>query len=159
MTAVLRLLLPLLLLCSCTRVQYVPVESKAVRLNADSLQKLISVLAQSSLSSQQLHTVYMKESATFTLNEAGDTTKAVIERERDSSKEWHTKEAYYLAVIDSLSHVSAKVDSVYIEVPVPVEIVREVNRLKWWQKSLMWIGAVAMGAGVIIGAWKLKRIF
>lgn len=33
----------------------------------------------------------------------------------------------------------------------------EVNKLYWWQKTLMWIGGIAMAviAGIII--WKLKR--
>lgn len=30
------------------------------------------------------------------------------------------------------------------EVPVEVEVTREVNRLYWWQKGLMWCGAIAL---------------
>ncbi len=33
-------------------------------------------------------------------------------------------------------------DSVYVEKPYPVEVVKEVDKpLSWWQKTLMWIGA------------------
>lgn len=35
----------------------------------------------------------------------------------------------------------------------------EVNRLYWWQKSLMWIGGVLLSAGIVLGIWKLLRLF
>lgn len=30
------------------------------------------------------------------------------------------------------------------EIPIRVEVPVEVNKLKWWQKGLMWIGGIAM---------------
>lgn len=35
----------------------------------------------------------------------------------------------------------------------------EVNRLYWWQKVLMWIGGVLLSAGIVLGIWKLLRLF
>lgn len=40
--------------------------------------------------------------------------------------------------------VATKVRTEYQEVPVEVEVTREVNRLYWWQKGLMWCGAIAL---------------
>lgn len=34
---------------------------------------------------------------------------------------------------------------------------KEVNRLYWWQKALMWIGAIASGGGAVWFVIKLKR--
>lgn len=39
---------------------------------------------------------------------------------------------------------------------VEKESVREVNRLKWWQKALMWSGAVSLGILGLLLLWKLK---
>ena len=136
----------LLLLCSCTRTQYVPVESKAVSLSADSLERMIRAMAMGLVQTEHSQRVSLVEKAVYTLNEAGDTIHTLIERERDTSTEWHTKEAYYLSVIDSLKQKTSRVDSVYIEKPVPVEVVKEVNVLRWWQKGLCWIGGIAIFA-------------
>lgn len=40
--------------------------------------------------------------------------------------------------------VETKARVEYQEVPVEVEVTREVNRLYWWQKGLMWCGAIAL---------------
>lgn len=40
--------------------------------------------------------------------------------------------------------VETKARVEYQEVPVEVEVTREVNRLYWWQKALMWCGGVAL---------------
>lgn len=144
----------LLLLCACSRPIYVPVESKHIETNADSLQRMVERMLTMTLQDTRTNTVFIKESATYTVNEKGDTTKTVIEREKDSSMEWNHKEAMYLAEIDSLKEKSARVDSVYVEKPVPVEVVKEVNVLKWWQKALMWSGLVMW----LFLLWWISRI-
>lgn len=46
--------------------------------------------------------------------------------------------------------------TVYQEVPVEVEVVREVNRLYWWQETLMWLGALALVALLLRVIMKLR---
>lgn len=46
--------------------------------------------------------------------------------------------------------------TVYQEVPVEVEVVREVNRLHWWQETLMWLGALALVALLLRVIMKLR---
>lgn len=41
-----------------------------------------------------------------------------------------------------------------IQVPYPVEKIIEVNKLHWYQETLMWIG---VGALVILMIWLIKR--
>lgn len=40
--------------------------------------------------------------------------------------------------------VQTKVRVEYQEVPIEVEVTREVNRLYWWQKTLIWCGGMAL---------------
>ena len=35
----------------------------------------------------------------------------------------------------------------------------EVNKLRWWQKALCWIGGVALSIGLVWGAFKIGRRF
>lgn len=35
----------------------------------------------------------------------------------------------------------------------------EVNKLRWWQKALCWIGVVALSIGLVWGAFKIGRRF
>ena len=49
-------------------------------------------------------------------------------------------------------------DSIFLQdtirVPYPVDKIVEVNRLRWYQKTLMWIG---VGALFILMIWLIKR--
>ena len=49
-------------------------------------------------------------------------------------------------------------DSVFVQdtirVPYPVEKIYEVNKLRWYQEALMWIG---VGALVVLTLWIVKR--
>ena len=36
-------------------------------------------------------------------------------------------------------------------------VIKEVNVLRWWQKLLMWIGALSLISGIAVGMWKLKK--
>lgn len=55
--------------------------------------------------------------------------------------------------------VVSSTDTIYIEreVPVPVKetVVQEVNRLRWWQKVLMWAGGIAL---LGCGAWVVLKV-
>lgn len=136
---------------------YVPLEFKSISTETDSLTHLLSKLIQRSMSQKEATTVYVKETATYTVNETGDTTKTVIERERDSSREWEGKETYYQSVIDSLSRQHHRADTIDRPVPYPVTEIRKVNVLKWWQKTLMWSGAAAWAGIAFVGIWKIKK--
>lgn len=55
--------------------------------------------------------------------------------------------------------VVSSTDTIYVEreVPVPVKemVVREVNKLHWWQKVLMWAGGIAL---LGCGAWVVLKV-
>jgi len=98
------------------------------------------------VSVQRIHThdtLMMRDSVYHYVQ--GDTIR--IER-------WHTLQA--------VNHI-ARIDTLWREriVEQPVEVktteLREVNRLRWWQKCLMWCGGIALllcGAGTW---WKFRR--
>lgn len=157
MRAVLVFLALAVLGCGCSRTRVVELESRTLTAQGDSLTRVLSAWLAERMLTEQSVKVELREKATYTLNEAGDTTKAVIERVSDSSKEFRSRELRLLAVIDSLEHSKARVDSVYVEKPVAVESIKEVNRLKWWQKGLMWAGVAGLTALLAFMAFKLGR--
>lgn len=58
----------------------------------------------------------------------------------------------YRSRCDSLQRARHEARTVTIERPV------EVNRLKWWQKALMWLGAAALVAvAAVVGVKNLRR--
>ena len=71
----------------------------------------------------------------------------------------HLEKWHYLQSVNNV----ARVDTVYkdrnVEVPVTVTKteVREVNKIHWWQKALMWLGAFAIGIGGGWIWWRVKR--
>lgn len=44
-------------------------------------------------------------------------------------------------------------DTLHTEIPVPVEVVREVHRLRWWQQALTYTGAIA----ILLALYRLAR--
>ena len=122
------------LLAGC-RTRYITTEVPVVLHDRDSV-----------VSVQHIHThdTLMMRDSVFTLIK-GDTIR--IER-------WHTLQA--------VNHI-ARIDTLWREkvVEQPVEVktteVKEVNRLKWWQKALMWCGAFAIGIGGGLLYWKFRR--
>ena len=54
-----------------------------------------------------------------------------------------------------------RVDSIIIrdsiQVPYPVEKIVTVNKLHWWQKSLMWAGVAAVLSFIVIWLVKIKK--
>lgn len=164
-----RVIIPILLLifafsaCKTQRqIQYVPIESTQKTFEIDSLNRLIRSLMEHDTKTKESEKVSIKETNTYTLNDKGDTIKIVIEKEKDSSKEIKTLEQYYLAIIDSISNTKVRVDSIDRPIPYPVTEYVEVNRLYWWQKTLMWIGGIGILGiiGLIIFIiYKLKKHF
>lgn len=45
-------------------------------------------------------------------------------------------------------------DTIHTEIPVTVEVIRETHRLLWWQKSLAYIGAIAL----LFALYRLARL-
>lgn len=128
-----------LLICLCItlltgcKTRYITQEVPVVVHERDSIYKVNTL---------QVHDTLIYRDSVFHLIK-GDTI--LIEK-------WHTLQA--------VNHV-ARVDTVYkdrnVEVPVTVTKteVREINKIHWWQKALMWLGAFAIG---ICGGWIWWRI-
>lgn len=60
----------------------------------------------------------------------------------------------------SSSKEHVRVDTTYIfkEVPKDVIVEKEVEKpLSWWQKTLMWLGAIAIIAALGVIVWKTKK--
>lgn len=127
-----------LLICLCItlltgcRTRYITTEVPVVLHERDSIVKV-----------QQFHThdtLIMRDSVTTYIK--GDTVHF---------EKWHMMQA--------INHV-ARVDTVYkdrnVEVPVTVTKteVREVNKLHWWQKLLMWCGAGLLA----FGGYKIYKV-
>lgn len=123
------------LLMSGCRTRYITQEIPVVLHDRDSI-----------VSVQHIHThdtLMMRDSVYHYVQ--GDTIR--IER-------WHTLQA--------VNHI-ARIDTLWreriVEQPVQVKTteVREVNRLHWWQKALMWLGAFTIGIGGGLLYWKFRR--
>ena len=120
------------LLMSGCRTRYITQEIPAVLHDRDSV-----------VSVQHIHThdtLMMRDSVTTIIK--GDTIR--IER-------WHTLQAVnHIARIDTLWREKV------VEQPVQVTTteIKEVNRLRWWQTVLMWLGAATLA---IIGWWAISK--
>ena len=95
---------------------------------------------------QHIHThdTLMMRDSVFTLVK-GDTIR--IER-------WHTLQAVnHIARIDTLWREKV------VEQPVQVTTteIKEVNRLRWWQTALMWLGTFTIGIGGGMLYWKFRH--
>ena len=118
-----------LLMCSCKTIEYVPVVEKEVHHDSIYFTKV------------QRDSVWLHDS--IAVKERGDTIK--IEK-------WHTK--YIEREVHDTTYV-AKVDSI----PVPYEVIKYVEKkLSKTQKGLMTLGIMTLMAGVIFGAFYLKKI-
>ena len=118
-----------LLMCSCKSIEYVPVIEKEVHHDSIYFTQL------------QRDSIWLHDS--IRVEAKNDTIK--IEK-------WHTK--YIEKQVHDTTYV-AKVDSV----PVPYEVIKEVPaKLSKTQKGLMTLGIMTLMAGVIFGAFWLKKI-
>ena len=65
--------------------------------------------------------------------------------------EWHVERDTITLTAKTPKQVVHTIEKVITrEVPREVEVVQEVNRLSWWQTTLLWIGACSLLA---IGLW------
>lgn len=121
----------------CSRkVVYVPTESRVV--NADTIRQV----ATRTDSVWLRDSVYVERVSGLT----GDTIRMEVYRDRYRDR----------LRVDTIYR--ARIDSVAVREPYPVEVVKEVNRIKSWQWALMAVGIVALiPAGVWIVA-KIKKL-
>ena len=75
---------------------------------------------------------------------------------------WHSRDRYVYKS-DSLDHYkelySKLLKSKVREVPKPYPVTKEVNRLYWWQKALMWVGVITILCIIAISVYKLRKFF
>lgn len=75
--------------------------------------------------------------------------------------EWHLVRDTITLTAKTPKQVVHTVEKVVTkEIPREVEVVREVNRLSWWQTTLLWIGAcslLAFGFWLVIKKLKVKQ--
>lgn len=119
-----------LLMCSCKSVEYVPVIQHETHHDSIYFTKV------------QKDSVWLHDS--ISIEAKGDTVR--IEK-------WHTK---YVTKIDTVVKYKSVTDSI----PVPYEVPKYIDKpLKWWQKSLIWTGILALMVVILICArWVSKRI-
>ena len=119
-----------LLMCSCKTIEYVPVIQHETHHDSIYFTKV------------QKDSVWLHDS--ISIEAKGDTVR--IEK-------WHTK---YVTKIDTVVKYKSVTDSI----PVPYEVPKYIDKpLKWWQKSLIWTGILALMVVILICArWVSKRI-
>ena len=119
-----------LLMCSCKTVEYVPVIQHETHHDSIYFTKV------------QKDSVWLHDS--ILIKDRGDTV--LVEK-------WHTK--YVEKQVHDTTYI-AKIDSI----PAPYPVKEYVEKpLKWWQKSLIWTGILALMVVILICArWVSKRI-
>ena len=65
----------------------------------------------------------------------------------------------YKYIYKYLNHIDTVIQKDSIETPVYITEtkIKEVNKLKWYQKLLMWLGAAFVIGGIAITWYKLKK--
>lgn len=140
----------------CSRRVYLPVESVSERI--DTIHHREVILEHDTFTRIER----VKESRLDSIAPILDSAGKMIGYDRwhiiDRSFWLEERNARLMAMIDSLRE--ERLASDIVSEPYPVEVVREVNRLRWWQKGLMWIGAIGLAflasAGIIIRARSIK---
>lgn len=70
--------------------------------------------------------------------------------------EWHVVRDTITLTAKTPKQVVHTIEKVITrEIPREVEVVREVNRLSWWQTTLLWIGVCSL---LIVGLWLLTKL-
>ena len=113
----------MLLASGCSKKVYVPMESERVVYRTDTLRQM----------QVRYDSIFVRDSVALVMR--NDTV--FLTKYRDQFK--------YLFKTDTL--YTSKTDSIYVykKEPYPVEVIKEVARpLKWWQKTFMWMGVVAL---------------
>lgn len=64
------------------------------------------------------------------------------------------REVHYRTRLTHTHDTITRYDTIHTEIPVPVEVVREVHRLRWWQQALTYTGAIA----ILLALYRLARL-
>ena len=64
------------------------------------------------------------------------------------------REVHYRTRLTHSRDTITSYDTIHTEIPVPVEVVREVHRLRWWQQALTYTGAIA----ILLALYRLARL-
>lgn len=64
------------------------------------------------------------------------------------------REVHYRTRLTHTQDTVTRYDTIHTEIPVPVEVVREVHRLRWWQQALTYTGAIA----ILLALYRLARL-
>jgi len=132
----------LLLLPSCSRRIYVPVESvrevhDTVRIDTASRRADIIIRRDS---------VIVRDSVAVIIN--GDTVVREVWRWRERVREVHDTVRVATAASRDTSHSDTAKTAQVVEVEKP---------LSWWQRTQTWLGRVAVTAAALAAAWRIYR--
>lgn len=135
------LLVLLMAMCSCSRVQYVPIEKEHISVIRDTMYVRDSV--SHTHQSSQRDSIIRKDSIVFVVDESGK----VLRKELYSQKEIYSNlEREYRALQDHYERLKTeKADTVYQDRPVYVE-----KQLSRWQQIQLDIGGWAMGGFIVM---------
>jgi hypothetical protein len=137
-----------LMMCSCKNVEYVPVVENHIEhhWHTDSVKERDSTHTERETIIREVDSAAM--------------AKYGIQMERNQ-RAWLVLQREMEARLRELEQISATKDTVRdsIPVPVPYEVIKEVPaKLSKTQKGLMTLGIMTLMAGVIVGAFWLKKI-
>lgn len=135
------LVLFLMAMCSCSRVQYVPIEKEHISVIRDTMYVRDSV--SHTHQSSQRDSIVHKDSIVYVVDESGK----VLRKELYSQKEIYSNlEREYRALQDRYERLKTeKADTVYQDRPVYVE-----KQLSRWQQIQLDIGGWAMGGFIVM---------
>lgn len=97
------------------------------------------------ITKQQRDSIHVRDSVFAKEYMKGDTVFVQLDR-------WHTR---YVERVQIDTLYQSHTDSV----PVPYEVVKEVNHLYSWQKWLMWLGGFALLVVLAFVGFKIYRFF
>lgn len=135
------LVLFLIAMCSCSRVQYVPIEKEHISVIRDTMYVRDSV--SHTHQSSQRDSILRKDSIVYVVDESGK----ILRKELYSQKEIYSNlEREYRALQDRYERLKTeKADTVYQDRPVYVE-----KQLSRWQQIQLDIGGWAMGCFIVM---------
>lgn len=135
------LVLFLIAMCSCSRVQYVPIEKEHISVIRDTMYVRDSV-SQTNQSSQR-DSIIRKDSIVYVVDESGK----ILRKELYSQKEIYSNlEREYRDLQDRYERLKTeKADTVYQDRPVYIE-----KQLSRWKQLQLDIGGWAMGGFIVM---------
>lgn len=144
------LVIILMTMCSCSRVQYVPIEKEHISVIRDTMYVRDSV-SQTNQSSQR-DSILRKDSIVYVVDESGK----ILRKELYSQKEVYSNlEREYRALQDRYERLkTGKADTVYQDRPVYVE-----KQLSRWQQLQLDIGGWAMGGFIVMIIFLILYIY